>query len=306
MIYTVTLNPAIDYVISVSHFVEGKLNKTEVEHKFPGGKGINVSRVLKQLGVPSTNLGFIGGFTGDFICTRLEEEALLTNFVTVEGDTRINIKLKSQSETEINGQGPVISEDKLGELKSQIQSLTPDDLLVLSGSIPRGVPSDVYVSLVQLASENKVPFVVDISSGTLFELLPYGPELIKPNHHELGELFQTSFESIEDMIPYGTKLVDMGAKHVLVSMGKDGAMLFNQQGVYRAYGLTGNLKNSVGSGDSMVAGFVSQYSNHREVIDAFRYGVAAGSATAFSDDLATGEAIINLLEQVNIETILNQ
>ncbi|MGO3731785.1 MAG: 1-phosphofructokinase [Vagococcus sp.] len=303
MIYTVTLNPAIDYVIRVSDFQLDQLNKTQEEYKFPGGKGINVSRILKQLQIESTNLGFIGGFTGEFIKTKLSEEELMTDFVEVIGDTRINIKLKSDVETEINGQGPIITGKDLTALKRQLSNITPDDLIVFSGSVPKGLDSQVYIELVKLAKEKNVPFVVDISSDTLLDILPYGPELIKPNHHELAAIFNTTFTHFSDMIPYGEKLVELGAKNVLISMGKDGAALFNETGVYRAPGLTGTLKNSVGAGDSMVAGFVGKYSVNKNSIDAFKYGVAAGSATAFSDDLAKGEDILTLVSHVVIESV---
>lgn len=303
MIYTVTLNPAIDYVIKVPDFQLDQLNKTTEEHKFPGGKGINVSRILKNLNVESTNLGFVGGFTGSFIRNKLSEERLLTNFIDVPGDTRINIKLKSEVETEINGQGPVIEKIHLDALKAQLLDADSQDLIVFSGSVPKGVSEDIYVELAKAASEKDVPFVVDITSDKLLKILPFKPVLIKPNHHELAEIFNVTFNSFEDMIPYGKKLVEMGAENVLLSMGKEGAALFNKTGIYRAPGLVGRLRNSVGAGDSMVAGFVSQYVEEKNVLRAFTYGVAAGSATAFSDDLATGKDILTLVEKVKINQI---
>ncbi|MFY8329202.1 1-phosphofructokinase [Vagococcus carniphilus] len=305
MIYTVTLNPAIDYVIRVPEFKLDELNKTTEEYKFPGGKGINVSRILKNLNVESTNLGFVGGFTGTFIRERLAEERLITNFIEVPGDTRINIKLKSDVETEINGQGPTIEKIHLDALKAQLLDATPEDLVVFSGSIPKGLPNDVYIELVKLVKEEGIPFVVDISNDQLLDILSFNPVLIKPNHHELAAIFNTSFNSFEEMIPYGEKLVEMGAEQVLLSMGKDGAALFNETGVYRAPGLTGALKNSVGAGDSMVAGFVSQYVQDKDPIKAFTYGVASGSATAFSEDLALGKDILNLVEKVKINQVKN-
>ncbi|MGX7025613.1 1-phosphofructokinase [Vagococcus hydrophili] len=303
MIYTVTLNPAIDYVIRVPEFQVDQLNKTTEEYKFPGGKGINVSRILKNLDVESINLGFVGGFTGSFIRNKLSEERLITDFIEVPGDTRINIKLKSDVETEINGQGPTIESVHLHALKSQLSDCTSSDLIVFSGSIPKGVSEDIYTELVQLVSELNIPFVVDISSEKLLDILKFSPTLIKPNHHELADIFNTSFNSFEEMIPYGQKLVAMGAENVLLSMGKDGAALFNETGVYRAPGLVGQLKNSVGSGDSMVAGFVSQLSQEKEILEAFKYGVASGSATAFNDDLAPGKDILALVEKVKINKL---
>lgn len=303
MIYTVTLNPAIDYVIRVPEFQVDQLNKTTEEYKFPGGKGINVSRILKNLGIESTNLGFVGGFTGTFIRNKLSEERLITDFIEVPGDTRINIKLKSEVETEINGQGPIIESVHLQALKAQLSDCKTTDLIVFSGSIPKGLSEDVYLDLVQLVSELKIPFVVDISSEKLLDILKFEPVLIKPNHHELADIFKTSFNNFEEMIPYGQKLVGMGAKNVLLSMGKDGAALFNETGVYRAPGLIGNLKNSVGAGDSMVAGFVSQVSQGDDTLEAFKYGVASGSATAFNDDLAPGKDILALVEKVIINKL---
>ncbi|MGO2082256.1 1-phosphofructokinase [Vagococcus sp.] len=303
MIYTVTLNPAVDYVVFVSNFQEDQLNKTEAEYQFPGGKGINVSRILKNLGTPSVNLGFIGGFTGEFINNNLAALDLKTDFISVGEATRINIKLKSQVETEINGQGPTIQPNELLALKKQLEILTSTDMVVFSGSVPKGLPATIYQELIATIKPAKVPFAIDISSQSLLDVLADQPLLIKPNHHELAEIFSTTFSSFKEMIPYGEKLVALGAKNVLISMGKEGAALFNKTGVYRAPGLKGQLKNSVGSGDSMVAGFISQLKETQDPLEAFKYGVAAGSATAFSEDLASGEEIQSLVEQVIIEQV---
>lgn len=303
MIYALTLNPAIDYVINVPGFEEGKLNKTTKEYKFPGGKGINVSRVLAQLGVQSRNLGFIGGFTGTFIEEQLINHGLQNEFIHVSGDTRINIKLKGEEETEINGLGPSITQNDLDDLTVQISSLTPEDWLILSGSLPMGVPKDIYVTLSKMAHEQHVPFVVDISDESLFDVLKYKPSLIKPNEHELADLYNVEFKTIEDMLPYGEKLVQQGARNVIISMGANGAVLFNETGIYRAKGLTGTLVNSVGSGDSVVAGFVSQLSQGSDAVTAFKTGIACGSATAFSADLATEEEIKHQLSRVEIDVI---
>lgn len=303
MIYTVTLNPAVDYVIQVPDFAEDKLNVTASEYKFPGGKGINVSRVLSQLEVESVNLGFIGGFTGRFIQEKLYEEKLGADFIVVQGDTRINIKLKSQVETEINGQGPQITATDISQLKNKLSQLTKEDLVVFSGSIPKGVSKDIYSELIHVIKPNEVPFVVDISSQELLNILPFKPILIKPNHHELATIFNTSFASFDEMIPYGEKLLEQGAQNVLLSMGKDGAALFTETGIYRVNGLSGQLKNSVGAGDSMVAGFISQLVQGKDLLTCFKYGVASGSATAFSDDLGSKDAILNLVSQIKIKTI---
>ena len=303
MIYALTLNPAIDYVINVPGFKEGKLNKTQKEYKFPGGKGINVSRVLAQLGVQSQNLGFIGGFTGHFIEEQLTNHGLQNHFIHVSGDTRINIKLKGEEETEINGLGPSITQEDLDILNVEISNLTPQDWLILSGSLPMGVPKDIYVTLSKMAHEQGVPFVVDISDASLFDVLKYQPALIKPNEHELADLYQVEFKTIEDILPYGEKLVQQGARNVIVSMGANGAILFNEKGIYRAKGLTGTLVNSVGSGDSVVAGFVSQLSQGNDAVEAFKTGIACGSATAFSADLATSEEIKHQLSRVEIDVL---
>lgn len=300
MIYTVTLNPAIDHVIRVPELELGALNKIKEEYKFPGGKGINVSRILKKLGQESINLGFIGGRNGVFINEVLTQEGLGTEFVMVSEETRTNIKLKSTTETEINGLGPVIKGEELLALKEQLNQLTQDDLVVFSGSIPPGLKEDIYVELVKLVQEAKVPFIMDISSDTLLDILPLGPELIKPNHHELADIFNADFNTLEDMLPYGKKLLDKGAKNVLVSMGKDGAVLFTSDKIYHAPGIKGELINSVGAGDSMVGGFVSQYAQGKDIVTAFKYGVASGSATAFSQDLATKEDILALVETVTV------
>lgn len=300
MIYTVTLNPAVDYVVFVPEFQSGDLNKATRDYKFPGGKGINVSRVLKNLGTSSINLGFVGGFTGEFIQEKLLQEKLKTNFVPIKAENRINVKLKSNQETEINGQAPLIEQDELAHFMSQLSNLTLEDLVVFSGSIPQGVPKNIYQMCLEILEKNHVPFVLDISSSELLELVAYHPELIKPNHHELAEIFQTSFSNLEEMLPYGEKLVTMGAKNVLVSMGKEGAVLFNQAGTYLAPGMTGELINSVGSGDSMVAGFIQSYWTNHDSVSALKLGVAAGSATAFTEDLASGEEILNILDRVTV------
>ncbi|MGX7012873.1 1-phosphofructokinase [Vagococcus silagei] len=303
MIYTVTLNPAVDYVVFVPEFQSGDLNKATRDYKFPGGKGINVSRVLKNLGTSSINLGFVGGFTGEFIQEKLLQEKLKTNFVPIKAENRINVKLKSNQETEINGQGPLIEQDELAHFMSQLSNLTLEDLVVFSGSIPQGVPKNIYQMCLEMLEKNHVPFVLDISSSELLELVAYHPELIKPNHHELAEIFQTSFSNLEEMLPYGEKLVTMGAKNVLVSMGKEGAVLFNQEGTYLAPGMTGELINSVGSGDSMVAGFIQSYWTNHDSVSALKLGVAAGSATAFTEDLASGEEILNILDRVVVHKL---
>lgn len=307
MIYTVTLNPSIDYVVRLDTLETGSVNRSENQDKYPGGKGINVSRILKRLDVDSTALGFLGGFTGRFIEEALAGEKITTRFTPVKTDTRINVKLKADQETEINGQGPDLTEQDISALKQELSSLTSDDLVVLAGSIPGALPSDFYQELIALITKQGAEFIIDTTGDALLESLEYHPLLIKPNHHELGEMFDTTLVTIEDIIPYGQDLLKRGAKNVIVSMGKDGALLITPDLTIFAPPIKGDLKNSVGAGDSMVAGFISQLNRanaQSELEDAFRYGVASGSATAFSDDLATKDKIVNLLPQVTLK-ILN-
>lgn len=300
MIYTLTLNPSVDYIVQLECFQLGELNRTTRETKFPGGKGINVSRVLSQLGVTSMALGFNGGFTGKYIEDYLQNEKIDTDFIKVREDTRINIKLKTSQETEINANGPMITEENFNMLKEKISGLTKNDLLVLAGSIPSTLPTTTYEELVQICKENEVEFVVDAEGELLKKVLPYHPFLIKPNHHELGELFQTTISSCEEVIPYGKKLIEMGAKNVIVSLAGAGAVFINKEISLVAEVPTGIVKNSVGAGDSMVAGFLAEYQNTRNVKNAFPYSVAAGSATAFSLGLCTKDLIEELLVQVKI------
>lgn len=300
MIYTLTLNPSVDYIVGLQQVQLGELNRTENEAKFPGGKGINVSRVLKRMGISSRVFGFIGGFTGNYIEKYLRNENIETDFVQVDEDTRINIKIKSSNETEINGMGPAISNKALLQLKQKISELSSEDLLVLAGSIPSALPSTTYEELVGICSENGTSVVVDAEGELLKKVLPYRPFLIKPNHHELGELFETSFSKVEEVIPYGKKLLEMGAKNVIVSFADKGAVLITENGAYLATVPKGEVKSSVGAGDSMVAGFLAAYEKDKDKEKAFRYSVASGSATAFSLGLCTSEKADDLLPQISI------
>ncbi|WHY90163.1 1-phosphofructokinase [Neobacillus cucumis] len=303
MIYTLTLNPSVDYIVQLESIQLGELNRTTRETKFPGGKGINVSRVLSQLGLTSRALGFNGGFTGRYIEDYLQNEKIETDFIKVNEDTRINIKLKTGDETEINANGPRISEENFRELKEKINHLTEKDLLVLAGSIPSTMPVTTYEELVKICKESKAEFVVDAEGDLLKKVLPYHPFLIKPNHHELGDLFQTTLSSCEDVIPFGKKLIDMGAKNVIVSLAGEGAVFINNEMALIAEVPKGVVKNSVGAGDSMVAGFLAEYQKTSNVKKAFQYSVAAGSATAFSLGLCTKDLIEELLEQVKIREV---
>lgn len=303
MIYTVTLNPSVDYIVELDTLQIGELNRSSGDAKFPGGKGINVSRVLKNLGVSSKALGYTGGFTGKYIEEFLHNENIDTDFVHVKQDTRINIKLKTDKETEINATGPSISKQDFQLLKVKISQLTADDLLVLAGSVPSTLPETTYEILVNILKETGAEFVVDAEGELLKKILPYNPLLIKPNHHELGELFETTIENCEDVIPYGKMLLDMGAKNVIVSLAEKGAVLVSEELTLVATVPVGEVKNSVGAGDSMVAGFLAAIQKTNDLMQAFRYSVAAGSATAFSLGLCTEEKIVELLPQVQIKQI---
>lgn len=301
MIYTVTLNPSIDYIVHVDDFQIEQINRMNSDQKFAGGKGINVSRVLKRLDVNSIAFGFIGGFTGDFIESVLKSESVLSDFVRVEGDSRINIKLKSQSETEINGQGPYISEQNTNDFLKKLNQVHPGDYLILAGSIPYSLPIDLYEKIAKWGNEKDVNIVVDASGKALLDVVKHKPFFIKPNHHELGELFDVTISTVEDAIPYGQKLIELGAKNVGISLAGLGAILITEKEIIVANVPKGEVINSVGAGDSLVAGFIGTYvkTNDKEV--AFKTAVAAGSATAFSSDLTNREKIEELIDQVKIE-----
>lgn len=301
MIYTVTLNPSIDYHVRINHLKIGELNRAEETLYFPGGKGINVSRVLKRLGIDSVVLGYAGGFTGDFLKNALISENIAIDFTEVEEPTRINIKLKGDQETEINGNGPAISKEKQEKLLSKISSLNKDDVLVLAGSLPPTVPENFYETIASICQEREIPFVVDTSGPSLKRLIPMGPFLIKPNHHELGELFHVNIETVEDAIKYGKKLQNEGARNVIVTMGGNGAVLINADHTVLAKVPKGNVKNTVGAGDSTVAGFLASHIQNHDAIKAFQHGVSAGSATAFSEDLCTKESVEQLLPNIRLE-----
>ena len=301
MINTITLNPSLDYIVKVDNFKVDAVNRSNEEQIYPGGKGINVSIVLNNLGVKNTALGFIAGFTGDEILRRIKDHGVDCDFIKVKsGLSRINVKLKSNEETEINGSGPRISESDLELLFEKISHLKKGDYLVLSGSIPSSVPNDIYESIMKRLLDKEVEFVVDATKDLLLKVLKYKPFLIKPNHHELAELFNVTLNDDNDIIKYGKKLQEMGAKNVLISMAGDGAILIPENGdPIKREVPKGILKNSVGAGDSIVAGFISGYLKNNDINEAFKMGIATGSASAFSEELATKDEVINLLEQMN-------
>jgi 1-phosphofructokinase len=303
MIYTVTLNPSIDYIVEVEDLRLGDLNRMKRDLKLPGGKGINVSRVLNQLEVQNKAIGFLGGFTGRYIEEWLRKESISSDFVFVSDDTRINIKLKHGEETEINGAGPVISNPEAEALLQKLAALNVDDVVILSGSVPPSLGADFYDRLISVCKQSGAEFVIDTTGSALKKALPHQPLLVKPNHHELAELFGVTIQTKEEIITYGRKLLEAGAKHVLVSMAGEGALFITEQGVYHANAPKGTVKNSVGAGDSMIAGFVGTLTLTGDLMEAFRAGVASGSATAFSDDLTNREFIEQLRPLINISEV---
>lgn len=304
MIYTVTFNPSVDYVVGVDDFQQGKINRLKSEYKYPGGKGINVSRVLNNLDIKSKALGFIGGFTGEFIKTSLEKEGIATDFIQVQEDTRINVKLKSNEETEINGAGPDIDEEALDILFNMLEELGSEDYLVLAGNVQKTLPRDIYAQIQEKLMNNKAKVIVDTTGEALTATLKYKPFLIKPNNHELSEIFGVEIVTQEDIIVYAKKLLEMGAENVIISMAGEGALLICREGVYHAEAPKGEVKNSVGAGDSLIGGFLANYSKSLDLTEAFRWGVASGSATAFSLDLCTKDEVEKLLVQIKVTKLI--
>ncbi len=303
MIYTVTFNPALDYVVRVDHFALGEVNRTEQERIYYGGKGLNVSTVLSTLGYGNTALGFVAGFTGDEIERGVKGLGFRSDFIRVEkGLSRINVKLKSQEETEINGMGPEITGEDVTQLFEKLDRLTAGDVLVLSGSIPKSINDDIYERIMESLDGRGVRIVVDATKDLLINVLPYHPFLIKPNNHELGEMFGVTLHGPEEIIDYGKRLQKKGARNVLISMAGDGAILITEEEeVFRMGVPKGTVKNSVGAGDSMVAGFIAGYLENGSFEHALRLGSAAGSASAFSEGLAGKEDIMRLYEKLSKE-----
>lgn len=299
MIYTVTFNPAVDYVVHTEELAAGTVNRSVSEEIYFGGKGINISLVLAELEVPSKALGFVAGFTGAAIENALAECGIKTDFVRLEkGFSRINVKIKSDTETELNGQGPEIPPHKLEELFSKLEALRDGDTIILAGSVPKSLPSDIYEKILEYLSGRDVRTVVDATGELLLNTLKYRPFLVKPNNFELGELFGVNIGTADDVVEYAEKLRKMGAQNVLVSMAQDGAVLLDSDGRTYICGVcSGTVKNSVGAGDSMLAGFLAGYEKGGYEY-ALKLGTAAGGATAFSEGLAKREEILTLLEQL--------
>lgn len=298
MIYTVTFNPALDYLMYVSELQSDDINRTEKEQLFYGGKGINVSVILTRLGVKNKALGFLAGFSGHQLENMLNADSIENDFVYLKkGYTRINVKIKSKKETDINACGPEITADDIQELFKKIENLEKDDCLVLAGSIPKSLPDNIYEKILDKLNGKGIDFVVDATGDLLKNVLKYKPFMIKPNHHELGEIFSTEIKTLDEIKKYGKMLQDMGARNVLISRGKDGAALLDENGEIHTMGnVPGKIVSSVGCGDSMVAGFLAGYYQTKDYAYALKLGSACGNATAFSSSLATKEEIEKMLK----------
>lgn len=300
MIYTVTFSPAIDYVVDLTKFEIGEINRTQQEQAFPGGKGINVSLVLANLGKSSVATGFLGGFTGDFIKQELAKRHISSGFIEVNGTTRINVKIRAGKETAINGQGPHITDEEIEQLISQLEKLNKDDLLVISGTVPKSLPDNIYELILERIKDNGVTVIVDATKEILLNTLKYHPLLVKPNKEELEEMFNVTINNDAELIDNASKLLKLGARNVIVSLGGDGALLVGEglEPTLRK-APQGKVVNTVGAGDSLVAGFIAEYQDSKNIAKAFRQGIATGSASAFSEYLATKEEVEALLKQMD-------
>ena len=296
MIYTVTFNPSIDYIVTVDDFKLGLVNRTSDELMLPGGKGINVSMVLSNLGFKNTALGFLAGFTGDNVRGMLESNGVNADFINVnEGITRINVKIRAQQESEINGMGPAIKQENINQLYEKLDQLKDGDILVLAGSIPSVMPGTMYRDIMAYLQDKDIKIVVDATKDLLVNVLEYKPFLIKPNNHELGEIYGVELKTREEVVPYAIKMQQAGARNVLISMAGEGAVLVAEDGtIYKSESPKGKVKNSVGAGDSMVAGFIAGYLETGDYKEAFRKGLLTGSASAFSHNLATKDEVEEL------------
>ena len=300
MIYTITFNPALDYISQVENFEIGKINRTKTEKILPGGKGLNVSTVLKNLGLGNTALGFIAGFTGEELKRKIEEHGIETDFVEVKnGITRINVKISSNEETALNGNGPEISEDELQQLLEKIDKIKKGDIVILAGNVPKCIKNNIYEIICFKLEKNGVTFIVDSTRELLINVLKYIPFLIKPNKDELQETFNVKINTNEQIVEYAKKLQEMGAQNVLISLGGEGAILITKEGKeYYKQAPKGQVVNTVGAGDSMVAGFIAGYLKSGDYEQALKMGIATGSASTFSMNLATKEEVEILLKNI--------
>ncbi len=299
MIYTVTFSPALDYIVDLDDLKVGAINRSKREKMLAGGKGINVSFVLSNLGTKSVAMGFLGGFIGDYIQKQVQSKGIDCDFVRLQGNTRINVKIKGMVETAINGQGPEVGEEQIEELIAKLEALTEEDILVISGALPSTLPSDTYERILDRIKGQRVQLVVDTTKETLLKTLPHHPVLIKPNKEELEELFSAAISNDEELVFYAKKLIEQGAQNVIVSLGGEGALLVKGDGSYlKQASPKGKAINTVGAGDSLVAGFLDEYARSKNIEKAFKRGIATGSASAFSEDLATLEEVEALLKTI--------
>ncbi|MFR6223851.1 MAG: 1-phosphofructokinase [Lactococcus lactis] len=304
MIYTVTLNPALDYFMNYEELALGEVNRTGKTQISAGGKGIMESRMLSLVGAKSKALGFLGGFSGQYIKDFLNENQIDSDFTEIEDLTRINVKLKSQeNETSLDAAGPKLQESEINHFLEKFDHLKEDDIVVFAGTIPKSLGEDFYERLIAKVHKQKATFVMDVDGQKLLDSLPAHPLLIKPNREELEAIFETSFKNNEQIIPYGQKLLEMGAQNVIVSMAGDGALLFTNEKVYFAQGIKGELKNSIGAGDSTVAGFLAEYSQSKDPLLAFRQAIACGTSKAFSDDMPSRAFLEEIYKKVNISEV---
>lgn len=301
MIYTITTNPAIDYILRFDKFEDGSTIRADEDEKYPGGKGIMASKILHNLGEKSVNLGFVGGFIGEYIANSIKDLGLEEKFVRIKENSRINVKLKYDHETEINAKGPKISKEEVEKFYSSIDEVNKEDIIVISGSLPYSLDKDFYKKVIE---KTRADFTIDIADKKLLDYLSYKPLLVKPNEDELGILFETEIND-NNLVKYAKKLNDLGAKNVIVSLGVKGSIFVDENEAYRAKPISGKLINSVGAGDSMVGGFVYGIVNNFDKIDAYKLAVACGSATAFSPDIADRVMINEVLNKVEVEKIGN-
>ena len=301
MIYTITTNPAIDYILRFDKFEDGATIRASEDEKYPGGKGIMASKILHNLGEKPVNLGFVGGFIGEYIANSIRDLGLDENFVRIKENSRINVKLKYDKETEINAKGPKISKEEVQKFFDSLKEIEKGDVIVISGSLPYSLDSDFYKKVIE---KTEADFTIDIADKKLLDYLAYKPLLVKPNEEELGKIFETEIND-DNLVQYARKLNELGAKNVIVSLGGKGSIFVDKNKAYRAKPIHGKLVNSVGAGDSMVGGFVYGMVNKLEKIDAYKLAVACGTATAFSPDIANRDMINQILNKVEVEEIGN-
>jgi len=306
LIYTITVNPSIDYVLQLENLNTGEVNRTQNDVKLPGGKGINVSRIMKELKIDSTALGFVGGATGSMFEELLSQHNLKTAFTRVNEDTRINVKINATAqneETEINGAGPSITDNERQTFMDNLAGIGEGDIVVMAGSLCKNLDSKFYLDIAKKIQTQGAEFVIDTTGQALLDTLPLHPLVVKPNHHELAELFNVTFKDEQEIITYARKLLAKGAKHVLVSMAGDGALLVTKDKAYKANAPKGTVINSVGAGDSMIAGFAGTFMETKDPIESFHMGAACGSATAFSQDIAIREKIDQVYKDISITEV---